>query len=93
MNETGLNRINWARNNMGVIAEIRKRFVEEKPFKGIKIGMAQHVDQISAIVYHYIRLKVENLVEIFIILVLIHPLSCIYLHSEVFLQGGYNIII
>ncbi len=44
MNETGLNRINWARNNMGVIAEIRKRFVEEKPFKGIKIGMALHVE-------------------------------------------------
>lgn len=29
---------------MPVVSEIRKRFVEEKPFKGVKIGMALHVE-------------------------------------------------
>ncbi len=29
---------------MPVVSEIRKRFVEEQPFKGVKIGMALHVE-------------------------------------------------
>ena len=43
MEEGGL-RLNWARDHMGVVSEIRKRFVKEKPFKGIRIGMALHVE-------------------------------------------------
>lgn len=40
----GYLRLSWAREHMDVISEIRKRFVEEQPFKGIKIGMALHVE-------------------------------------------------
>lgn len=40
----GYLRLSWAREHMDVISEIRKRFLEEKPFKGLKIGMALHVE-------------------------------------------------
>ncbi len=40
----GYLRLNWARERMDVIAQIRKRFIEEKPLKGIKIAMALHVE-------------------------------------------------
>lgn len=40
----GFLRLNWARERMDVMAEIRKRFVMEKPFKGVKIAMALHVE-------------------------------------------------
>lgn len=40
----GFLRLAWARDHMPVIAEIRKRFQAEKPFKGIKVAMALHVE-------------------------------------------------
>ncbi|BAB60158.1 adenosylhomocysteinase [Thermoplasma volcanium GSS1] len=40
----GFLRLEWARDHMPVIAEIRKRFLDEKPFKGINIAMALHVE-------------------------------------------------
>lgn len=40
----GYLRLQWAREHMDVVAEIRKRFVKEQPFKGVKIGMALHVE-------------------------------------------------
>ncbi len=40
----GFLRLKWASDHMPVIGEIRKRFLEEKPFKGIKIAMALHVE-------------------------------------------------
>ncbi len=42
--EEGDLRLNWARDHMGVVGEIRKRFVKELPFKGLRIGMALHVE-------------------------------------------------
>ncbi len=42
--EEGDLRLNWARDHMDVVAAIRKRFVKEQPFKGIRIGMALHVE-------------------------------------------------
>ena len=40
----GLRKLRWAESHMPVIAEIRKRFVKEQPFRGIRIGMALHVE-------------------------------------------------
>ncbi|MCL4330043.1 MAG: adenosylhomocysteinase [Candidatus Thermoplasmatota archaeon] len=42
--EIGLMRLNWARDHMDVCGRLRKRFAEEKPFKGLKISMALHVE-------------------------------------------------
>lgn len=41
--DAGLDRILWADRDMPVLASIRKRFEEEKPLKGIRIGACLHV--------------------------------------------------
>ena len=41
--DAGRARIEWADRDMPVLASIRKRFAEEKPFKGIRIGACMHV--------------------------------------------------
>lgn len=45
---TGLLKIEWAAQYMPVLAAIRKRFVKEKPFAGMTIGMALHVEAKTA---------------------------------------------
>lgn len=40
----GVRKLHWAEDHMPVMAAIRKRFVKEQPFKGIRIGMALHVE-------------------------------------------------
>ena len=37
-------RFQWAHERMDVLSAIRKRFVKELPFKGVKIAMALHVE-------------------------------------------------
>ncbi len=44
MENNGFLRLKWARDHMPVCAKIRERFLKEKPFKGIKISMALHVE-------------------------------------------------
>ncbi|MHB1492743.1 MAG: adenosylhomocysteinase [Thermoplasmataceae archaeon] len=44
MTDSGKMKIEWAKTHMLVSAEIRKRFMDEKPLKGFKIGMALHVE-------------------------------------------------
>ena len=41
--DAGLQRILWADSDMPVLASIRKRFEQEKPLKGIRIGACLHV--------------------------------------------------
>jgi adenosylhomocysteinase len=41
--EQGLNQINWALNDMPVLASIRERFTVEKPFKGLRISSCGHM--------------------------------------------------
>src|SRR3989338_914454 len=41
--------IELAENNMQALLQIRKRFVKEKPFKGLTIGMALHVTKETAV--------------------------------------------
>ncbi len=44
MVSNGYLRLKWARDHMGVSSYIRDRFLREKPFNGIKIAMALHVE-------------------------------------------------
>jgi len=40
----GKDKLKWAMAHMDVLSEIRRGFMKEKPFKGLKIGMALHVE-------------------------------------------------
>lgn len=42
--ERGKLRLEWAMAHMHVLKSIRERFAAEKPFKGLKIGMALHTE-------------------------------------------------
>lgn len=46
--ERGRKKIVWAGKQMGVLNEIRKRFDNEKPFKGVKISACLHVTSETA---------------------------------------------
>jgi len=48
MNE-GFNKIKWAEEWMKVIARIREEFRKEKPFEGMKISMAMHLEAKTAV--------------------------------------------
>lgn len=41
--EKGQLRIDWARNSMGVLDLIRKRFAKERPLEGVKVAACLHV--------------------------------------------------
>ncbi len=42
--EEGLKKLYWAESRMPIISFVRERFRKEKPFSGIKIGMALHLE-------------------------------------------------
>lgn len=42
--QKGKLRLKWAESHMPVLKAIRERFIEERPFKGLKIGMALHTE-------------------------------------------------
>ncbi|MFW9906474.1 MAG: adenosylhomocysteinase [Candidatus Thorarchaeota archaeon] len=43
LKEEGLKTMEWAASRMPVLQLIKKRFKEEKPFKGVRIGACLHV--------------------------------------------------
>ncbi len=45
----GEKKIQWAKRHMPVLGLIRERFKEEKPFEGITIGMALHLEAKTAV--------------------------------------------
>ncbi|HNV38440.1 MAG TPA: adenosylhomocysteinase, partial [Methanoculleus sp.] len=47
--ESGDLKIAWARQYMPVLSSIRERFIAEKPFAGMTIGMALHVEAKTAV--------------------------------------------
>jgi adenosylhomocysteinase len=47
--ESGNMKMEWARNHMPVLAIIREKFESERPFTGLKIGMALHVEAKTAV--------------------------------------------
>lgn len=46
--EQGKKNIEWAESQMGALLSVRKRFEDEKPLKGIRVGMALHVTKETA---------------------------------------------
>jgi adenosylhomocysteinase len=42
--DKGIKRLEWAREHMSVLEKIRKDFVKKKALKGLRIGMALHVE-------------------------------------------------
>ena len=46
---TGAARITWIRSRMPLLAEMRARFAEERPFAGRRIGMSLHVEPKTAV--------------------------------------------
>lgn len=48
-------KVGWARENMPVMAAIRKRFEEEKPLDGVTVGMALHVEPKTAVLVETLR--------------------------------------
>jgi len=47
--ESGNMKMDWARSHMPVLAIVREKFEEEKPLKGLKVGMALHVEAKTAV--------------------------------------------
>lgn len=45
----GANNVHLAEARMGALLEVRKRFGRQKPFKGLRIGMALHVTKETAV--------------------------------------------
>lgn len=54
--EKGKNLIKWAEDRMPVLMEIRKRFIEEKPLKEIRIGACLHVTKETAVLIKTLKL-------------------------------------
>ena len=46
--EQGKNNIEWALKDMPVLRQIKKRFEEEKPFKGLRLAACSHVTKETA---------------------------------------------
>ena len=46
--DQGKNQIEWAFKDMPVLREIQKRFIEEQPFKGLKLSACVHVTKETA---------------------------------------------
>jgi adenosylhomocysteinase len=49
LSESGKDRIDWARQNMPILAAIKKRLSVEQPFKNHKIGICLHVEAKSGV--------------------------------------------
>jgi adenosylhomocysteinase len=45
LSKEGKEELGWARENMPILAGIGKRFEEEKPFKGVTIGVCLHLEK------------------------------------------------
>lgn len=44
----GTHKVNWARTHMGILEGVRKRFENEKPFKGRRLSLVLHVEAKTA---------------------------------------------
>lgn len=53
--EQGRLNIELAERNMGALMSVRARFLKEKPFKGLKIGMALHITKETAVLVRTLR--------------------------------------
>lgn len=51
----GENQIAWARAHMPALLAVEKRFAKEKPFKGLRIGMALHVTKETGVLVETLK--------------------------------------
>jgi len=49
LSNEGMEELNWARENMPLLAIIGKRFEKEKPFKGMSVGVCLHLEKKTGI--------------------------------------------
>jgi adenosylhomocysteinase len=49
LSEQGALNIEYAESKMGSLLEIRKRFIKEKPLKGVRVGLALHITKETAV--------------------------------------------
>ena len=49
LDESGKDRVNWARHHMPVLSAIRARLEKDRPFAGLKLGICLHVEAKSAV--------------------------------------------
>jgi len=47
--EEGQRKMEWARQHMPILAELREEFVANQPFAGVTVGMAMHVEAKTAV--------------------------------------------
>jgi len=55
MDKQGLKNIELAETQMGALIEVRKKISKEKPFKGLRIGMALHITKETAVLVRTLR--------------------------------------
>ncbi|VVC03853.1 Adenosylhomocysteinase [Candidatus Burarchaeum australiense] len=51
----GEDELSWARENMPALASIRKRFEKEKPFRGMRIAVALHLEKKTGILLETLK--------------------------------------
>jgi len=49
LSKEGMEELNWARENMPMLAMVGKRFEKEKPFRGMSIGVCLHLEKKTGI--------------------------------------------
>jgi len=53
--EYGMQRLDWTRSRMTMLADVRKRFLTAKPFAGTRIGIDLHIDVKTAILLEVLQ--------------------------------------
>ncbi len=53
--EQGTKNIEWAELQMGALMKVRHRFAQEKPFQGLRIGIALHVTKETAVLVRTLK--------------------------------------
>lgn len=49
--EQGENRLRWIRSRMNLLADVRERFIKEKPFEGLTIGVGLHTEPKTCVLF------------------------------------------
>jgi adenosylhomocysteinase len=55
LSKVGKEELEWARENMPILAMISKRFEEEKPFKGMTIGVCLHLEKKTGVLLETLK--------------------------------------
>ena len=53
--EYGLQRLDWTRSRMTMLADVRERFIRQQPFVKTRIGVDLHIDVKTAILLEVLQ--------------------------------------